>query len=57
MMFGMSNFAEFAIVETECSNSVKNEEKSACREKCSNETVRTFFSYMSFSHYIKVAQN
>lgn len=37
----MSHFAEFAIVETECSDNVKNEEKPACKRKCPSEAVRT----------------
>lgn len=51
MKFGMSNFAEFAIVETECSDNVKNEEKPACKQKCPNEAVRTLIPLKSFSLY------
>ncbi|KAI4898285.1 hypothetical protein NFI96_024414 [Prochilodus magdalenae] len=36
MMSGMSHFAEFAIVETECSDKVKAEERPACKPLCSS---------------------
>ncbi|XP_062869356.1 alpha-2-HS-glycoprotein 1 [Trichomycterus rosablanca] len=36
-MFGMSYFAEFAIVETECSDKPTEEEKPACKPKCPHE--------------------
>ncbi|KAF4083285.1 hypothetical protein AMELA_G00138190 [Ameiurus melas] len=42
MKFGMSHFAEFAIVETECSDNVKNEEKPSCKQKCPNEAHHGF---------------
>lgn len=38
-MFGMTQFAEFAIVETECPDDVKNEEKLSCKQKCPGEAV------------------
>ncbi|KAG7327877.1 hypothetical protein KOW79_009483 [Hemibagrus wyckioides] len=40
MMFGMSHFAEFAIVETECGDDVK--EKTACKQKCPSEAHHGF---------------
>ncbi|KAG9266458.1 alpha-2-HS-glycoprotein 1 [Astyanax mexicanus] len=42
MMFGQTYFAEFALVETECSDQTKPEEKPACKPKCSQETRHGF---------------
>lgn len=47
----MTQFAEFALVETECPDNVKNEEKSACKQKCPNEAVRTLILLNNFSLY------
>uniref|UniRef100_A0A4W4HNE2 Cystatin fetuin-A-type domain-containing protein n=1 Tax=Electrophorus electricus TaxID=8005 RepID=A0A4W4HNE2_ELEEL len=37
MMFGQSYFVQFAIVETECADSVKTEGKNACKPLCDKE--------------------
>ncbi|XP_076880277.1 alpha-2-HS-glycoprotein 1 [Brachyhypopomus gauderio] len=42
MMFGQSYFAEFAIVETECSDKNKTEDKTACQPLCDQEAHHGF---------------
>ena len=49
---GMSIFADFAIVETNCSSDVKPEDQDSCLTLCDHEAVSMMVDFSSTSGFL-----